>query len=80
MARMTEMSSAGDPAFLAMDGEILDCIQAHFGQFVEDCESKGRAAALEDLKSRTRFVTVGNSDAHLNEAIQCDVADDVCFL
>lgn len=81
MACLIEMSSIGDPAFLAMDGEVLDCIQAHFGQFVEDCESKGRDAALEDLKSRTHFVTVGNSDAHdhLAEAIQCDVADDVCF-
>lgn len=64
---------AGDPAFQAMDGSILDCIQGHYTQFLDDREVEARTSALDDLKSRTHFVTLGDSNSALQEAVRCDV-------
>lgn len=58
-----------------MNGSILDCIEGHFTQFLDEHVTAAKDAALEDLKSRTRFVTLSHSNA--TYAVNCDVGTNV---
>lgn len=61
-----------------MDEAILDCIQKHYTQFIEDHVAEAQACAQEDLKSKTRFVTFGHQNNHaLRDAVYCNVNEDV---
>lgn len=69
---------AGVTPFSGLDGAIVDCIVEHYARFIADWEAKAQASALEDLRSRTHFVTFGHQNSHsLRSDMPFDLPDNV---